>query len=50
VKGKDIRTLKKMSDQELRDQGLFKTLIGKDEKFFPTDEALALLYQAKSQS
>ncbi|WP_277874146.1 hypothetical protein [Pseudanabaena cinerea] len=37
-----------MSDQELREIGLFKTLIGKDEKFFPTDEALDALYQAKT--
>jgi len=35
LKGADSRTLKKMSDQELRQYGLTKTLIGDKEKFFP---------------
>jgi len=35
LKGTDSRTLKKMSDQELREYGLTKTLIGDKEKFFP---------------
>ena len=38
-----------MSDDELSAIGLFKTLRGKDEKFFPTDETLALRYQEKSK-
>ena len=36
-----------MSDDELKEIGLFKTLIGKDEKFFPTNESLELRYQEK---
>jgi len=35
LRGTDSRTLKKMNDSELKAIGLFKTLIGKDEKFFP---------------
>lgn len=38
-----------MSDDELKAIGLFKTLRGKDEKFFPNDETLELRYQEKSK-
>lgn len=38
-----------MSDDELRAIGLFKTLRGKDEKFFPNDETFALRYQEQSK-
>ena len=46
--GTSIKVLKMMNDDELRAIGLFKTLIGKDEKFFPTDETLELQYQEKA--
>ncbi len=46
--GTSIKLLKRMSDDELREIGLFKTLIGKDEKFFPNDETLELQYQEKA--
>jgi hypothetical protein len=37
LKGIGFRDLKRMNDQQLKEIGLFKTLIGKDEKFFPVD-------------
>ena len=46
--GTSIKLLKRMTDDELRANGLFKTLIGKDEKFFPNDESLELQYQEKA--
>jgi hypothetical protein len=49
LRGITGKELKRMSDDELKAIGLFKTLIGKDEKFFPTDETLALRYQEKSK-
>jgi hypothetical protein len=45
--GTSVKSLKRMSDHELKEIGLFKTLIGKDEKFFPTNESLELRYQEK---
>ena len=47
--GTSIKVLKRMSEDELKAIGLFKTLRGKDEKFFPNNETLALLYQEKSK-
>jgi hypothetical protein len=35
LRGTDSRTLKRMNTQELKEIGLFKTLIGANEKFFP---------------
>lgn len=49
LRGIADKQLKRMSDDELSAIGLFKTLRGKDEKFFPTDETLALRYQEKSK-
>lgn len=49
LRGITDKQLKRMSDDELRAIGLFKTLIGVNEKFFPTDEALSLRYQEKSK-
>ena len=45
--GTSIKVLKRMNDKELQVIGLVKTLIGANEKFFPTDEALSLRYQEK---
>jgi hypothetical protein len=49
LRGITDKQLKRMSDDELRAIGLFKTLRGKDEKFFPNDETLELRYQEKSK-
>jgi hypothetical protein len=35
LRGTDSRTLKRMNTQDLKEIGLFKTLIGANEKFFP---------------
>lgn|GEM_PF-3123942 len=45
--GTSIKVLKRMNDKELQAIGLVKTLIGANEKFFPTDKALSLRYQEK---
>jgi hypothetical protein len=49
LRGITDKLLKRMSDDELKAIGLFKTLRGKDEKFFPNDETLELRYQEKSK-
>ncbi len=47
LRGITLKALKRMTDAELNAIGLVKTLIGANEKFFPTDEALSLRYQEK---
>ncbi|ELS34824.1 MULTISPECIES: hypothetical protein [Pseudanabaena] len=47
LRGITLKALKRMTDAELKAIGLVKTLIGANEKFFPTDEALSLRYQEK---
>ena len=37
IKGITLKALKRMSDADLKAIGLFRTLIGADEKFFPLD-------------
>ncbi len=37
LRGITIKALKRMNDQELKEIGLFKTLIGLNEKFFPSE-------------
>ena len=49
LRGITDKQLKRMSDDELKAIGLFKTLRGKNEKFFPNDETLELRYQEKSK-
>ena len=49
LRGITDKQLKRMSEDELKAIGLFKTLRGKDEKFFPNDETLELRYQEKSK-
>ena len=48
LRGITDKELKRMSNDELRAIGFFKTLRGKDEKFFPNDETLKLQYQEKA--
>ena len=47
LRGITDKELKRMSNDELKEIGLFKTLMGKDKKFFPVDETLQLQYQEK---
>ncbi len=49
LRGITLKALKRMSDAELKAIGLFRTLIGADEKFFPLDpDAIASSPQPKS--
>ncbi|NUN66876.1 hypothetical protein HCU40_19485 (plasmid) [Pseudanabaena biceps] len=41
LRGITIKALKRMNDQELKEIGLFKTLIGLNEKFFPSEYTAA---------